>query len=44
MRKVTNVTWDAYKDEEGKDLTYKLQEDGPEITWMFAIYEMERKD
>jgi hypothetical protein len=23
-RKVTNVVWDAYKDEEGKDLTYKL--------------------
>ena len=43
-RKVTNVSWDAYKDEEGKDLTYKLQDDGPEITWMFAIYEMERID
>ena len=39
-RKVTNVSWDAYKDEDGKDLTYKLQEDGPEITWMFSIYEM----
>ena len=31
-------------DKDGKDLTYQLEENGPEITWMFAIYEMEKED
>ena len=44
LRKVTNVAWDAYKDKEGKDLTYQLEENGPEITWMYAVYEMEMED
>lgn len=43
-RKVVNVAWDAYKDKDGKDMTYQLEENGPEITWMFAIYEMEKED
>lgn len=43
VRKVTNCGWDAYKDAEGKDLTYKLDDDSPEITWMYAVYELERE-
>ena len=41
-RKVTNVVWDMYRDDEGNDLRYQLEENGPEIGWMYAIYELER--
>ena len=43
-RKVTNVVWDMYRDDEGNDLRYQLEENGPEIGWMYAIYELERED
>jgi len=43
VRKVKNCGWDAYKDEEGKDLTYTIDDDSPVITWMYAVYELERE-
>ena len=41
-RKVTNYAWDAYKDAEGNDLTYQNEDNGPEIPWIYAIYELEK--
>ena len=41
-RKVTNYAWDAFKDADGNDLTYQDEENGPEIPWIYAIYELEK--
>jgi len=43
VRKVKNCGWDAYKDADGNDLTYKPDENSPEIIWMYAVYELERE-
>ena len=39
-RKVTNYAWDAFKDADGKDQTYQNEDNGPEIPWIYAIYEL----
>jgi hypothetical protein len=44
VRKVTNCGWDTFRDENGNDAKYRNEEDGAEIPWMYAIYELERKD
>ena len=40
VRKVTNCGWDTFKDENGNDAKYQNEEDGTEIPWMYAIYEL----
>ena len=40
--KVKNYGWDAFKTPDGKEITYKLDNDGPEILWMYAVYELEK--
>ena len=42
-RKVTNYAWDAFKDADGNDLTYQNEENGPEIPWIYAIYELAKE-
>ena len=42
-RKVTNYAWDAFKDADGKDQTYQNEENGPEIPWIYAIYELAKE-
>ncbi len=39
--KVTEYGWDAFRDADGKDIVYET-EDGQEVTWMYAIYRLER--
>lgn len=41
--KVTNYAWDAFKDADGKDQTYQNEENGPEIPWIYAIYELAKE-
>ena len=40
VRKVTNCGWDTFRDENGNDAKYQNEEDGTEIPWMYAIYEL----
>lgn len=42
VRKVTNCGWDTFRDENGNDAKYQNEEDGTEIPWMYAIYELEK--
>lgn len=42
-RKVTNYAWDAFKDADGKDQTYQNEDNGPEIPWIYAIYELAKE-
>ena len=42
VRKVTNYGWDTFRDENGNDAKYHNEEDGAEIPWMYAIYELEK--
>ena len=42
VRKVTNCGWDTFRDENGNDAKYQNEEDGTEIPWMYAIYELRK--
>ena len=42
-RKVTNYAWDAFKDADGKDQTYQNEDNGPEIPWIYSIYELAKE-
>ncbi len=38
--KVKNCGWDAFTTPEGKEITYKVNDDDPEIPWAYAVYEL----